>query len=99
MAEAPPAEADGDGYSLERFDLHDDANSPSAWRRSSTRQGSPGLVPAPDTMPIVMLSEIYAASSRENVEETDWIEFQNTTETRSLHFASQPKCELEMIVD
>jgi hypothetical protein len=76
-----PAEADGDGFSLERFDLHDDVNSPSAWRRSSALKASPGFVSEVNLTPIVVLSEIYASSDKANLESNDWIEFQNTTDT------------------
>lgn len=69
-----PLEADGLGYSLELVDREADPNSATAWRRSRSIYGSPGVVESVEGQGIV-LSEIVPASEGAPA----WIELHNPT--------------------
>ena len=75
-----PPDADGMGYSLERLNLSDDPNSPTAWRRSRLLNGSPGsFSPVPISLEL-QISEIYATSDLNKADDLDFIELWNPTE-------------------
>ncbi len=73
-----PVGADGQGFSLERSDVTDDPTSPSSWRLSSARDGSPGLPNPNAQQPTVRINELFATASAEIPSENDWVELFNS---------------------
>jgi spore coat protein H len=76
-----PLEADGIGHSLERVDLFDDPNSPTAWRSSSMLNGSPGSHSTVPASLQIQISEIYATSDLNKADDVDFVELWNPSET------------------
>jgi hypothetical protein len=75
-----PRAADGQGYSIELLDPHNDPNAPANWRASLLPGGSPDSGPQPFSTPIVRLNELMAhnlAAVEHAGSYPDWIELHN----------------------
>lgn len=76
-----PAQADGQGYSLELVDPQADLNDPANWRASASVGGTPGQTAGPAPAPLLLINELMANNGVIPNETTfpDWIELLNPT--------------------